>query len=321
MYFRLYPNFIPVWGKKRCIIADIQKGEYFEIPFMLFEVLNINKDNNLTVNQLDEYFKKELTSGINGFFNLFKEKKFGFFSSKIDYISPLIIEYKSPYIFSNAIIEIDSLKYFCLNSLISSLLSFNCQNIEIRILNQCIIPKVVKILKNFQDSNVRNFHLIFTSGINKKINVISDLRKNRKITDIMVFNSVTNKLQKEFDENMMFYIKDDFVEKINSTSFIINPKYFYESHRYNASLNQKIAIDKRGNIKNYLSHEKTFGNINNRTFEEILSDKEFLKIWHIPNDLVENCKECELRYFCLNFSEIKEENGLFIKVNYCDKHK
>jgi radical SAM protein with 4Fe4S-binding SPASM domain len=144
----------------------------------------------------------------------------------------------------------------------------------------------------------------------------NEINSNLKINQLKIFNYLSDiKGQKD----KIFYIKKPYIEDYGFTSLIINPVYFYESQKFNASLNQKITVDKNGNIKNYISHKKTFGNINNKKINDVLVDDEFTKIWYISNDQIEICKECQYRYFCLNFSEIIEKKGKFFKLNYCNK--
>lgn len=319
MYFQLYPNAIPVWGKKQCIIVDLYSGEYYRIPDSVYLFLHKNGIESLTVrkinNSLDFFFENEILVVLNRFV----QAGLGFFSSKVDYIKALNIEYKTPYIINNVIIEIDNVKNYSLDLLLSNLLRINCQQIEIRINNSKAFDEVVYILEKFNNSNIRSIQIIYLSDQsidNKSLEVVE---KNRKISDLIIFSS------EQFIKNglntlgKIQFINEEFNENLDEVSFIINPVYFYEAHSFNASLNQKIAIDKNGEIKNYLTHKSSFGNINYNRIEDVINDKNFLNRWSISNDRIERCKECELRYFCLSFSDVVIEKGKITKLNYCNK--
>ncbi|MDX9694379.1 MAG: hypothetical protein RBT49_01170 [Bacteroidales bacterium] len=318
-YFSLFPNYIPIKGKHKCILADINNGEYFKIPELVFEVLNINIINSYNLNQLNRHFNNKYEDGIKGYFDYFVKNKIGFYLKTNWQPAKISYEYKSPFKATNAIIEVENLNKYCITTLIKDLINLGCHEIEIRIINYNTLISILDILKKFQCDMVRSFYLNYLQENGKEnLKIEKDIEKeiisNLKINQIKIFNSNNNT---NTNNNKILHIAQSFFEDYGQTGLIINPSYFYESQNFNASLNQKIVVDKEGNIKNYLNHKRTFGNVNNIIISDILFNSDFTKIWHISNDKIEICKECQYRYFCLNFSEILKKNNKYFKINYC----
>src|SRR5690606_8369796 len=86
--------------------------------------------------------------------------------------------------------------------------------------------------------------------------------------------------------------------------FTISYSMYYESLHYNAGLNRKVCVDSDGNIKNYVQHKKSYGNVNTHTLEEVIDNEEFKKKYDYKNDLIEKCKDCQYRYMCISNSDI-----------------
>ena len=316
-YFTLYPYFIPVWGKRQSILVNVLKGEYFNIPNSLFEIL---KDTNesIKVEEISSKIPKCNSDDVENILKYLVREGVGVFTSDFNLFKKLNFEFNSPYIINNEIIEIDDLKTYCLTSLLKDLHEINCQNIEIRIINSHVFDEVIQILTKYENSIFRSIQLICFSNEHIMNNSLNLIERNRKISKVLIFDSKNTEVKKSKSCHKTIYISEIYKEQLDEVDFIINPFYFFESHHYNASFNQKLSIDKNGNIKNHLTHDKTFGNINNKKLKSILKDTDFQSLWYITNDSIEICKECELRYFCLSFSDVSKVNGKCFKNNYCN---
>ena len=83
--------------------------------------------------------------------------------------------------------------------------------------------------------------------------------------------------------------------------FLLIQNSFLETLHFNNCLNQKISIDRLGKIKNCPSMTKDFGDVSLRpSFEDIVTSEDFRYLWKIKKDDIEICKDCELRYACLD---------------------
>jgi len=101
-------------------------------------------------------------------------------------------------------------------------------------------------------------------------------------------------------------------------NFITILQQFTGAIHFNRGLYKKVCIDNQGNFKNYISHQKTFGNIKTKTLDQLLEDTEFTKYWELNNDKIEKCKDCQFRYICASNSEIEMRDGKYYKMDDCN---
>jgi SPASM domain peptide maturase of grasp-with-spasm system len=100
--------------------------------------------------------------------------------------------------------------------------------------------------------------------------------------------------------------------------FTLNITSFTEAQKYNSCLNQKIAIDEEGMIKNCPSMKNSFGNIQNTTLQKAMKHQDFKKLWHINKNQIAICKDCEFRYICTDCRAfITEPDNLYSKPFKC----
>lgn len=316
-YFRLYPNYIPVKGVNKSIIADINGSTYFEIPSLVYDVLNITLEKEYELDQLFKHFENKYDAGIKGYLDLFIEKRMGFYSSTNVNFHKYTYEYRSPFKITNAIIEITNEDNYNLFTLIEDLQDLGCYEIELRVKNYASLNFVIEILKKFKTSVIRSFYLICNHKDGQEIYKLEDeIESNLKIIQVKIFNCKNNSKKKK--NSKIQHIDQDFIDDDGFSGFIINPTYFYEAQTHNASLNQKVSIDEYGNIKNYLGHKKDFGNVNSVRIKDVIEDDDYTKNWKIPNEKIEKCRECQYRFFCLNFSEVYEKDKKIFKNKYCE---
>ncbi len=72
-----------------------------------------------------------------------------------------------------------------------------------------------------------------------------------------------------------------------------------------------------GNIKNYLTHTQTFGNVARDSIRDIVESPDFQEKWHISNDQIAKCRTCQFRYMCISNSDIVFKDGKYYKVDDC----
>ncbi len=98
---------------------------------------------------------------------------------------------------------------------------------------------------------------------------------------------------------------------ISPAYFSTNTRLFTESQGFNSCLNKKIAVDKKGEIKNCPSMKTSFGNVAHTSLMEVYQKDAFRKIWSISKDDVQKCQDCEFRYICTDcraYVENPEDN-------------
>lgn len=97
-----------------------------------------------------------------------------------------------------------------------------------------------------------------------------------------------------------------------------NFKFFFNQH-FNPCLGRKIAIDCNGSIKPCLWINKSIGNVEKESVNEILLTKQFVPYWELTKDKIHICSECELRYFCDDCRIIRNnEFSICEKPSFCN---
>ena len=91
-----------------------------------------------------------------------------------------------------------------------------------------------------------------------------------------------------------------------------------EANNFNLALNRKICVDSNGRIKNYIGHERIFGNIEINSLRSIVELEDFQYIWNVNNDMIEVCKDCQFRYICPDNSNILIKDNKFYKLQTCN---
>lgn len=82
---------------------------------------------------------------------------------------------------------------------------------------------------------------------------------------------------------------------------ILNRRFYNESLRYNNCLYKKLTILRDGSISNCLFSPQRYGSVFAcPSFVEIVSSVPFQECWIVSKDQIEGCKDCELRYACLD---------------------
>lgn len=313
--FKLYANCIPVKGKNRSIICDLQRGNYEFIPNDLYTILK-KYNGKKNTDEIKFIFENQYDDIISEYFDFLLQKEFIFYTAHPNYFPNMDMTFSYPFEISNAIIEIDSKTDIL--KIVDSLDNVNCKFLEIRcyhIISLEIIENILEyISKNEMMMTSLRFIIQFSENTNTHI-----LRKIMKIHPrvecIMVVNSKEENsiLIDENSQRFILFTKlhiDSNVHcgKIHPNFFTSNIKAFTESIHYNSCLHKKISIDKDGYIKNCPSMPESFGNIKDTTLENALNHPEFKKYWNLTKDSIEVCKDCEFRYICTDCRAYTEQS-------------
>jgi radical SAM protein with 4Fe4S-binding SPASM domain len=93
---------------------------------------------------------------------------------------------------------------------------------------------------------------------------------------------------------------------------------FTEAMSHNTYFNRKVSIDVNGFIKNCSSNLKSFGNVKKEKIHDIITKKNFQKLWNSKKDQTEVCMDCEFRYMCVDSrTPVQTKNGKWIHKIEC----
>ncbi|MDD4673859.1 MAG: grasp-with-spasm system SPASM domain peptide maturase [Bacteroidales bacterium] len=303
--FKLFPNVIPVVGYQNGILCDLFTGKIYMPPKDLIELLS--KKFDLNHSKLVERYGIENKVTITEYLDFLIDRKLVFTTNK--HISNCIpnfnLEWDCPSIITNIQIAIGMNSN--LNVYKNTL--FELSNLGCKAIGLIIEDMPLSKLTNFISFIEKEFNFILEISLEYKHNrdiesIIKAGNSMNKVVRINTFGSNQNKVKNsKIYHNLTFQwhtVPLNYMPCIipSHKSFSASIDFFCEAHSYNTCLNRKLVIDSKGNVKNCLALQKSFGNIKNKKIMEILHTTEIKMLWGINKNQIDVCKECEFRYVC-----------------------
>lgn len=223
----------------------------------------------------------------------------------------------------NAILEVDStseIPYDVVNS-IETFCALGGRHVQL-VSHRCIDLNWLKnILKLTQTFPIRSFELFSCNGSDyDQVNwndLFSSLPRLSKVTvhssdrnEILDYGNETGMgLVVRTKRKLNYQLHHDSLRKEN---FVFDLKYFTEAKLFNPYFNGKVCVDKDGHIKKCLSHERSFGRINEVSLTDLAESSEFRELDYINKDYIRGCRKCEYRYVCTDSrTPLKGESDWF----------
>lgn len=317
-FVHLISSCIPVKGYLRSIIINTTTNQFIFIPNNLVSLVK-NKWRNLTVNELRK------NKDFDNILNFLQKNEMVILISKEEFkcFPPIKLHWEYPAKITNSIIDISSnlnnIENFCyqLNEL-------NCEDIQIRIFNNSIIPQLKNLLEVIKKNEFNSIQLIIPeNNFFTNENYQSIIKENQNIHYIVIYNSIENNM---LSSNLMGNIiktvdkisNSNNCGNINPMGFTCNMKFLTESQQHNTCLNRKISIDENGEIKNCPACSKSYGNIKDTTLQEAIEKPGFKDLWYITKDMIDVCKDCEFRHICTDCRVfIKDPENIYSQPSKC----
>ena len=326
-YFKLYGNCFIVKGSSESIIYDLERESYYPIPIELGNILFEIDSSEVSIENLEAKYNEDSTI-VMSFINQLIDKELGHIVSDPKSFPKICLDWKSPYKIENAIIEFSEKSKYNINSVLTQLEEFGCQAIEFRFLTDFKPDYLSKIFDRFLTSNFKYYLIAINYNAKTLIEEYKVFaNKYQRISRIIIFIGDNNREYKKLMNSISLKsrvillnktLTSNMVEKVSLSSFIINTSTFVEAQSHNIGLNKKICISKNGEIKNFLTHKRTYGNVKDINLKEVIESDEFQYLWKVSNDSIEKCKDCQYRYMCLCNSDIESKDGKFYKLSTCD---
>lgn len=314
-YFKLYANCKPVSGASESVIMDLQREYFIPIPNLLFDVLKVSE--NLTIEETKQAFKNEYDDGIDTYYQYLESLEVGHFTNDPHLFPPVDFTYYAPYKLISCVICITDTSEFNLTKIFNQLDKLGCQIIQLRVFHKADLIELQKHLNALSKSRVRVIEL-FLKHYNYSEELLNQLI-NKNIRLKITIHSAKGEEIKNHRRLSYTSKKIDLTgtEAYSVQHMVSNISFFTEALVKNVGLHKKISIDHKGNIKNYISHSDSFGNIEKDLLSEIIQKESFNKKGNIPNDRIVKCKSCQYRYMCLSNSDIIEKENQFYKLDHC----
>jgi SPASM domain peptide maturase of grasp-with-spasm system len=323
-WFKLHSSCIPVKGKESSLIYDIEKQELYPISNDHYELLSLC--NKYSISQLKNRWSDLSAKDIDTFLEHFITNHLGFYTTAPQSFPDLELEWKSPVVISNAIIQVNAKSTFDLKELIHQLHDLGCDAIQLRLEDDFKVEALTEMMAAFEGTRIRFIDLMLPYHLMLTKQVLVDLMlAYKRIGILRLYNALEDGVW-QTEENqgaILLYTKDiriDSIEIIEKGRFTTNPYVFMEAQQHNVGLNRKVCIDATGAIKNYINHTKDWGNIEEETLKSIVLTSAFQAKWFVANDQIEKCRECSFRYCCISNVDLEKREGLYYKLADCSIH-
>lgn len=326
-YFLLFACCVSVKGQKRSLIADLQRNKFKYIPNLLYDILELCKKHPLGI--VLEMLEHEEDEGIWAYLQALQDEQLGFFTSEPQSFPPLADYYEYPGIIANSIIEYTDESPYDLYAVLDQLQKLRCKLVQIRFFGDFDLHSLYKLRDYLYGSYFYLAEVYLPYSPDMELDLLAEiLIGEHRIFPLCIYDCPDDRLAKgiethtNFVKSRLILTQESFApgqmeEFISEQDFTVNTEFFVEARKFNTGLHKKVCIDIEGNIKNHLSHRKSFARVQTKELQEIVSQPSFQQSWFINNDLIETCKVCEYRYLCLDNTEIKYEDEKYYKTKLC----
>lgn len=301
--FRLFSNCRLVKGANRSSICDLQKRQLYLIPNNIAKYLEKDlRENKVNENDKLKAWIEELVScGL------------GFWTDMPDYFPSLSLDWDSPDIINNAVIEADSYTADDFKNIVNQLDALFCKFIEIRFYKVTDFENLISAIEVFGKGYIRGI-TVFAPFSNYCFDISNKLlRASGLIRQIVLHSCSNDQVEQHQDENRQLHLTTQIIDShahcgnISQDYFSINLSTFAESQCYNTCLNKKISIGVNGDIKNCPSMNKVYANVKNEKIKKVVSSEEFQNLWNVKKDDIKICQDCEFRYVCTDCRAFTED--------------
>lgn len=309
MHFTLYSDKIPVEGKERSAICDLERKRYTFIPNALYEILT--RYSSRSIKELGRLY--EAPERVEEYFEFLREEGLGFYTRSPERFPSIDLEWHRPEPVVVAEIQVqDSLEDHHLKAL-DELDRLHCKHVEVAAKEALSAEEIESLFALFAGSGFRTVDLLLQHDPAYPVDRILRLKERTPEFNLLVFHGAPDR--ERDTEKLVFRTPRSLgdLKKRESPPFqrlIINREFFLESMEHNPYYNRKVSIDEEGRIKNAIEHEADFGKIGSKSLERVIASEEFQELWYACNDKVEDVKNWELRYCWLNTHPLEKlENG------------
>lgn len=322
----LYANCFLTAGAEESIIQDVHRQRYLPVKKRISALLQ----NDFAQDPIEVVRKRypDWVTGIDAYLHFLVEHDYGFYTDEPHKFKPIDRTYRHPALLSYAIVEVKSAAIQTYASVLQQLLALGCQYVQLLFsADTGPFEEVAKLLQCFEQSRAHVVDLYFEENVfdlSQYQQLSEDLRIRSTVFGMDEARSFfqdeeskDNNPGQEFLYHVTRKLDARQAEQYRPELFNLMLLPFLEAQQYNVGLHQKVAIDRDGNIKNYLNHEQVFGNVSTDQLAAVIASPEFQQQWNIGNDRIEKCQDCQYRYMCFSHSFIAEEGDIYRKVETC----
>lgn len=299
----LFSNCFPVKGFKRSLICDVTRSRYDFIPNTLYDLLI--RFNGSPIDDIEAAIGEDFRQVFQKYLEFLLKKEYIFLTDQPWLFPPVELSWENPGIITNAIVDIDAGSTHDLRDIVAQLDDLGCQALEIRTFHALNTASVAAAIDCVRESGLRSVQLLlkyhpeYSKDFFRRL-----LAENQRIMSVTIHSTADESLtQRSHNEINVFFIKNRILSEehcgaISKFNFASNILLFMESHFHNNCLNRKIAVDKKGYIRNCPSARENYGQFGLHTLREAVAQPAFRQAWNIKKDDIATCRDCEFRYVC-----------------------
>jgi len=302
-HFLCYACCIPVRGHARSIICDLQRSSFLFIPNVLVDILAMSRER--TIQEIYVYYGHEHDGEIDAYFQHLIDHNYGFYTEEPQRFPPMSLDWRSPKIITNCLVDFDVATQHDLANLNEQLSGLGCEALELRFFHAMDIAALGEKLRPFGDSSLRSISILIGHHESLEPAALEDLLVvQKRVRHITIHSSPDREEFIRVDlQTSLQYTKERIDSEaccgnVSSRYFSCNISAFTEALRFNSCLNRKISVDKYGAIKNCPSMPHSYGDFRTTPLAEVVDRSEFRRPWEITKDQVLVCQDCEFRYIC-----------------------
>ena len=301
------------------VIMDLQRNNYIEIPNILFEILS-NNLREINIDELKEKYFQEYNEGIDKYFAFLVELEYGFFTKEPLLFPEMSEDFLTPFLLMSSVVSYNDKSNYSLSNTFNQMKFLGVQSLQIRIFTKIDINDLLNSLSCFKESRTKVIE-IYLKDFNYDLTEVKKfVNSDFRIT--LVLHSINREIEIENLINNIYLtrniINENEDEIYAKELFVSNIPFYIEAKKFNVGLNKKICVDYNGDIKNYINHITSFGNINEIELINVLKNEDFKKKWNIKNDEIKKCQDCQYRYACISNSDLEMKKNETIKINTCN---
>lgn len=315
MWFNLFPSVILTPKHDALLLFDLHRQTISGLPLeveILLEALSYKPIAEVKLLLGD-------AEGVNAWVERFVANGWGCFSQTKLPLNPLPASWASPWALSSCTIEWGKESDYDMNAALHELDTLGCQGIQFVLQEGMSWETALPWLEQLKIGRCHTVHLYaFADELPSQTALTTLLRRHVRLQKLhlrLPDNALLNKaneINASFSEDpvlsgrLQCSLRDE--QRTTQPQFFISVKTYSESTVKNAGLNQRLAIDAQGFIKNILAHETILGKIGFNSLMDILSNEHLQKAWNTPKPQIAQCSSCAMNRFCLDTSEVYWED-------------
>lgn len=323
--YKLFSHIIPVLGYKKGLLCDLYRERIYSLPFDFISL--IAKSSTIEISNLVNVYGMENEETIKEYLRFLIQRELVHdTNNKITKnFPPLSLEWDSPSLITNAIIEINNKTTIpTIQNTLNELQLMRCKALGL-VLHQTSLEFTFPLI-SFIDNH---YNFIIELSLEHTFNDSEEfiIKKTSQLNKVVRVITHGCGYEKKISSNKFSHLSFHWTNIshpeascaiISENPFRINMQYFCEAQNYNSCLNRRICINSRGDVKVCLKSGWHYGNIKNTSLKEIIGKPELTKYWTLNKNKIDVCKDCEFRYVCKDCRVfIKDPENIYSQPAKC----